>query len=118
MVNQNEWNGSHHQGNVSTLFQTMKSGRLEPKNDDSACAELSLLGRFQLEEHRHHVAAQAEEDALPEAQDAAVAPDQHDAHRAETQSTDTWPAGSSRNSVSASGNTTSSSTARIGRPSC
>ena len=41
-MNQNEWNGSHHQGSFSTLFQTMKSGRLEPKNSDSACAELPL----------------------------------------------------------------------------
>ena len=77
----------------------MKSGRFEPKNEDSACAELPRAGRLELEEHRHHVAAQPEEDALPQAQDAAVAPDQHDADRAETRSTGTWPAGSSRKSL-------------------
>ena len=42
MVNQTWWNGSHHHGSVSTLFQTMKSGRFGPKNEDSACAELPL----------------------------------------------------------------------------
>ena len=35
------------------------------------------VGRFQLEEHGHGVAAQAEEDALAQAQDAAIAPDHH-----------------------------------------
>ena len=41
-VNQKWWNGSHHQGSFSTLFHTMKSGRFEPKNSASACAELPL----------------------------------------------------------------------------
>ena len=42
-VNQTWWKGSHHHGSASTLFHTMKSGRFEPKNEDSACAELPEL---------------------------------------------------------------------------
>ena len=44
-----------------------------------------LPSRFQLEEHRHHVTAHAEERALTEAQDSAVAPDQYDSNRAKTE---------------------------------
>ena len=38
-------------------------------------------GRLELEVHRHAVAAEAEEHALPEAQDAAIAPAQHESDR-------------------------------------
>ena len=43
----------------------------------------AALGGLELEEHRHAVAAEAEEHALPQAQDAGVAPAQHQAERDE-----------------------------------
>src|SRR5690606_18544467 len=47
--------------------------------------EVGKLGgrRLQLQEHRHHVAAEAEEDALAEAQDPPVPPGKHDPDRDE-----------------------------------
>src|SRR6218665_651389 len=50
--------------------------------------EVRQFGRrgFELEEHGHHVAAEAEEHALAQAQHAAVAPGQHHADRDERES--------------------------------
>ncbi len=56
-------------------FQSMKSGM--PGVD--WILVFSTLGGLELEEHRHRVTAEAEEHALPEAENAAIAPAQDEA---------------------------------------
>ena len=68
--------------------------------------------RLQLEEHRHAVAAEAEENALAQAQDAAVAPAQHQAERDEGVG-EVFADQVEAEMSSVSGKTTTSSTARM-----
>ena len=74
-VNGRQWNGSQKNGSAVIWFQSMKSGM--PGVDwilvfgDARC--------FKLEEHRHAVAAEPEEHALPQAEDSGIAPAQHQA---------------------------------------
>ena len=74
-VKGSDLNGTQKNGSAVIWFQSMKSGI--PGVDwilvfgDARCLEL--------EKHRHAVAAEAEEHALAEAQDAGVAPAQHEA---------------------------------------
>ena len=63
-------NGSQKSGSSVIWFQSMKSGM--PGVD--WILVFGGLGGLELQEHRHAVAAEAEEHALAEAQDAAVAP--------------------------------------------
>ena len=72
-VNGSDLNGTQKNGSSVIWFQSMKSGM--PGVD--WILVFAGLGRFQLEKRGHAVAAEAEEYALPQAQDAGVAPAQH-----------------------------------------
>ena len=71
---------------VERLPEQRQRGDLIPVHeirDAGRGLDLGVLdaGGFQLEEHRHAVAAEAEEHALPQAQNAAIAPAQHQPDR-------------------------------------
>ena len=68
-------NGSQNSGSSVSWFQSMKSGM--PGVD--WILVLIRVASLELEEHRHAVAAEAEEHALAQAQHAAVAPQHHQA---------------------------------------
>ena len=72
-------NGCQNSGSSVIWFQSMKSGNAGRRLDLGVRDARGL----ELEEHRHAVAAEAEEHALPEAQDAGIAPAQHEAERDE-----------------------------------
>ena len=73
---------------VERLPEQRQRGDLIPVHEiGNAGGRLDLgvldAGGFELEEHRHAVAAEAEEHALPQAQNAAIAPAQHQPDRDE-----------------------------------
>ena len=73
---------------VERLPEQRQRGDLVPIHevrDAGRRLDLGVLdaGSFQLEEHRHAVAAEAEEHPLPQAQNAAIAPAQHQPDRDE-----------------------------------
>ncbi len=74
-VNGSDLNGTQKNGSAWSLIPVHEVGDARRRLD----LGVGHARGFELEKHGHAVAAEAEEDALPEAEDAGIAPAQHQA---------------------------------------